>query len=49
MTCAPWPPLEAKIISEQERLETDAIAPNIPARCVSCANKVTQRFMQFVG
>src|SRR6478752_3945050 len=48
MPCAPWLTLEPQIISQQECLDANAIPSDILACGVSCANKITECFVQFV-
>ena len=46
MPRAPWLALEPKVVSQQERLNVDAISSNVLARGMSCANKVTECFVE---
>ena len=48
MPRAPWLALLPKAVSQQERLNADAISSNVLARGMSCANKVTECFVEFV-
>ena len=48
MPRAPRLALEPKVVSQQERLNADAISSNVLARGMSCANKVTECFVEFV-